>query len=575
MKRRFTKITYLLGISVFVLSSCNKTETAGGTTGPIDVNGTHELVAPSDFNWSASLKESLVVNFDNRYRVSLNNELVHLVDEYGNILAKTAVTANSAQFDLRLPQDANYYVEFPKTGDRKLVSGGGTLEMDIKPQGVLFAQKTGSSLACVNCGTPFENGGVEQPVITKNWTLKSAGSVPSWNTTATDNKIEIWRTGYKGVLAQEGNQFFEMNATQSAAIYQEVCLDPGSVVKWSVYHRGRAGVDMAEVKIGGSLATATTKATMTDGTSAWGYYSGSYTVPVGQTTTFFVFESISTAGSASVGNFLDNFQITCDQDGDGVTDSDDDYPTDPNRAYKSFFPTDGKQIVAFEDLWPSLGDFDFNDMILSNQVEIAKNANGDLVDAKFKISIDAIGAGIHNGVALMLYNGSNTAFGSNVIASVSGDVALDPSNTNGLIVSNDIFATISSYYQNNGTGPSATPDTLEFTVNFSSSAGSNFTPELYLFRANDRSHEIHLSGNPTTSTLNTALLSTNDDNGNYKTANGLPWGIEIFTANSYQHPLEKIDILIAYSQFQQWATSGGADNTTWYNTPDATKVFGN
>lgn len=567
----------MLGITAIVSTSCNKTEVTGTATNPADVNSTIDLVAPSDFNWSASYKENVTVTFNNPLRISLDNEIIHLVDEFGNILAKTTVSSNSANFELRLPQDANYYVEFPKTGDRQKVGSAGMINMTLTKEGVLFAQKTGStsSLACVNCGTAFENGGVEAPIIGSGYKIMSATSVPRWFTTASDNKVEIWHTGFNGVPAQEGNQFFEINANQPAALYQEVCLTPGSVIKWSVYHRGRSGVDVAELKIGGSVAAATNQTTMTDGTSAWGYYTGTYTVPAGQTSTFFVFEAISSVGGGSYGNFIDNFQITCDQDGDGVPDSDDDYPSDPNKAYKSYFPSAGKQIVAFEDLWPSLGDFDFNDMILSNQVVISKDANGDLVDAEFKVAVDAIGAGLHNGVALMIYDVNNTAYGANVISSISGDVTADPSNTNGLILSNDIFATIPAYYQNNGTGPSATPDTISFTINFNANAGSDFTPELYLFRADDRSHEVHLSGNPTTATLNTALLSTNDDNGNYKTANGLPWGMEIFSSNDYQHPLEKVDILDAYIQFQQWATSGGAENVSWYNSPDPTKVFGN
>ncbi len=44
----------------------------------------------------------------------------------------------------------------------------------------------------------------------------------------------------------------------------------------------------------------------TDGTTAWGFYSGTYTVPAGQTVTRFAFRSVASAGgNQSVGNFLD------------------------------------------------------------------------------------------------------------------------------------------------------------------------------------------------------------------------------------------------------------------------------
>ena len=227
--------------------------------------------------------------------------------------------------------------------------------------------------------------------------------------------------------------------------------------------------------------------------------------------------------------------------------------------------------MAFEDLWPSLGDFDFNDLIVSNQVEIKKNAAGIPLEAKFKISIDAIGASIDNGFAMMLYTQDKLAFASNIIQEVSGDVSLDPANVNGLIITNDIFETIHDRYQNNGVGPEGVPDTLQFTITFNASA-ANFIPEIYLFRRDDRSHEIHRSGFPATSTMNPALFNTGNDAGDFKTANGLPWAMEIITNTMYKCPIEKIDILLAYPKFQSWAESNGADNPTWYLEPVADKV---
>ena len=49
------------------------------------------------------------------------------------------------------------------------------------------------------------------------------------------------------------------------------------------------------MKIGDDLATASVVETMSDGTTAWGVYSGTYTVPVGQSTTVIAFDAVSTA----------------------------------------------------------------------------------------------------------------------------------------------------------------------------------------------------------------------------------------------------------------------------------------
>jgi LruC domain-containing protein len=566
---KWASLCLLLGAT----ASCSKRDPNTATLEG-DASNTGELATPEGFDWSASFKGSVNVNFDNPRNISLENEPVYLISENGTVLKKAIVANQQVQFNVQLPEDANYYISFPNTGNRQKITGS-QINMSISDNGFVMKKSKTNTSSCTACTSPFINGDMESPVILSKYTIINENSVPGWETDASDNKIEIWQSGFNGVPAQEGNQFFEMNANRPAALYQSLCLDPGSTIKWSVYHRGRAGVDVANVKIGSSLASATVQATMTDGTSGWGHHTGTYVVPAGQTTTLFIFEAVSAAGGSSVGNFIDNFKITCDLDGDGINDNEDDFPNDPNRAFTSYFPSAGKQVVAFEDLWPSLGDFDFNDMVLATQGVVTKDANNQLVEATFKVAVDAIGAGIHNGIAMMLYDANNQIIGNNIIASVSGDAALDPDNTNGLIVSSDIFTSISTYYQNNGTGPSATPDTLSFTINFNANAGSDFAPELYLFRANNRGHEVHLSGYPRTASLNQNLLNTADDNGDFKTSNGLPWAIEIITTNDYKNPIEKVDILDAYPQFQQWATSGGTDNVTWYNTPILEQVFEN
>ena len=52
----------------------------------------------------------------------------------------------------------------------------------------------------------------------------------------------------------------------------------------------------------------------------------------------------------------------------------------------------------------------------------------------------------------------------------------------------------------------------------------------------------------------------------------MPWGIEILTSNTFKNPIERIEILHAYPQFQLWATSSGVQNTTWYAFPESDKV---
>ncbi|WP_336032653.1 DUF7507 domain-containing protein [Geodermatophilus sp. FMUSA9-8] len=164
-----------------------------------------------------------------------------------------------------------------------------------------------------SCGTTaaLQNGGFELPVLADNsYAFVAEGSVPGWRTTASDKRIEIWRTPFQGVSAGSGSQFAELNATQPSTLYQDVTTTPGTTLRWELQHRGRAGTDVMAVNIGAPNGTLARQALISDGTSAWGTHSGTYSVPAGQTTTRFAFAAVTTAGgNASVGNFLDSISF--------------------------------------------------------------------------------------------------------------------------------------------------------------------------------------------------------------------------------------------------------------------------
>ncbi|MBD3575229.1 DUF11 domain-containing protein [Streptomyces sp. KD18] len=155
------------------------------------------------------------------------------------------------------------------------------------------------------------NGSFEEPVVTDVEILpdstqtQTAKRVPGWRTTAADHRIELWRSGFQGVPAAEGTQFAELNANEVSTLYQDLATTPGTKLYWRLHHRGRLGQDTMALDIGAPGA-AVEQGRFTDGTTAWGYHTGTYTVPAGQTTTRFAFRSVAAAGGApTVGNFLD------------------------------------------------------------------------------------------------------------------------------------------------------------------------------------------------------------------------------------------------------------------------------
>ncbi len=162
------------------------------------------------------------------------------------------------------------------------------------------------------------NNGFEAPGGVSTFLIMDIDSVPHWETNATDQKAEIWADGYNGVPAHEGEFFAELNANQVASLFQDIPTTPGSMVEWSIAHRGRSGEESATVSIGVPGGALGVVENMTTGTSAWIVYSGTYVVPAGQTVTRFSFDSL---GGGSSGNFIDDFKLVAaslDDDGDGI-----------------------------------------------------------------------------------------------------------------------------------------------------------------------------------------------------------------------------------------------------------------
>ena len=105
--------------------------------------------------------------------------------------------------------------------------------------------------------------------------------VVGWRTTGINGIIEFWYNGYSGAFANAGKTHAELNADQVSALYQDIDTIPGMLLYWALAHRGRAGVDVMELRIGPPNATVLQRQ-MSDGNTLWGRHSGTYIVPAQQ-----------------------------------------------------------------------------------------------------------------------------------------------------------------------------------------------------------------------------------------------------------------------------------------------------
>lgn len=159
---------------------------------------------------------------------------------------------------------------------------------------------------CSNACFTGLNNGFESPVLSAaTYLVFDISTLPGWSTTASDNQVELWSTGFQGVTAYEGSQFAELNANLPGTLIKELNATAGAAVNIAFAHRGRSGVDVMQVSIGPVGGPFVTLGTFSDGTTGWGYYTLPYTMPSSGAYQL-RFVPISTAtGSLSVGNFLD------------------------------------------------------------------------------------------------------------------------------------------------------------------------------------------------------------------------------------------------------------------------------
>jgi hypothetical protein len=136
--------------------------------------------------------------------------------------------------------------------------------------------------------------------------------IPFWDTTAPDQVIEIWPSGFQNYFAYAGDYFAEINAQTSVsqALFQPFYATPGSQYQVQFAHMGRQDfLNTMRVAISGE-------------TSGLQYFPTEYTAPVRQwnfnTVNFLAVETnyqliFSATSNEAGGNFLDAINVVCPQ----------------------------------------------------------------------------------------------------------------------------------------------------------------------------------------------------------------------------------------------------------------------
>ncbi len=274
----------------------------------------------------------------------------------------------------------------------------------------------------------------------------------------------------------------------------------------------------------------------------------------------------------------DNIGDACDldNDNDGVDDSVDYYPCDATASAVAFGPAeDAQAMMEYEDQWPSKGDLDFNDVVVTYNVVLKQNAAGQTVGMRATFDPLALGGVFDNGLAWHIPAPANQlAF---VTRSVAGGPAtpisvstLDAELT--VVISNNMrefFGGQAGQINSLPTLPQLAGQQVVVEIAFIApvSVAAGAAPyDLFVFRSADPAHEIHQPAFAGTAAMNTTLFNSADDASgsgrNFVDAQGLPFALHIPQLAPY--PLEGVGISNLFPNIITFALSGGLTNADFY-----------
>jgi LruC domain-containing protein len=270
-----------------------------------------------------------------------------------------------------------------------------------------------------------------------------------------------------------------------------------------------------------------------------------------------------------------------DADGDGVNDVIDDYPNDPKKAFNNYYPSkDNVATLAYEDMWPKKGDYDFNDLVVDYNFNQVSNGSNNVVEVNAALTIRAIGASFKNAFSLQF---NTTPANVKSVTGQSLNNGVFALNSNGteknqslavVPIFDDPFKVLNAGSMVNTSvgGSYIAPKTMnvkiEFITPMSSSSLGTVPYNPFIVVNGIRGKEIHLAASAPTDLVDKSMFGTGDDDTNlatqkyYMSDTSLPWAIN--TPVQFAYPSEREDIRKGFNFFNSWSESRGSNHKDWY-----------
>jgi LruC domain-containing protein len=295
----------------------------------------------------------------------------------------------------------------------------------------------------------------------------------------------------------------------------------------------------------------------------------------------------------------------------GVSDGEvEDYQidiTEPNVSVRYYPSSSEWATIAFEDNWPSIGDYDFNDLVMNYRIH-EYIRDGEVIRVKLEGQLAAVGASFHNGFAFHLPGVARDSVDESAIRFTINDI---PQNASPLeadrsqviaIIANDVWDYVSAgedckYYRSEKGCGSKIQMRFSMTLPMDNAIPTEVMPEFpydpFLFATEGfehgyvfglppgRAYEIHLPNKAPTEAFRTDFFDRGQDksepenNRYFVNENGMPWAINV--GIEWHYPLEYMDVIFAYPSFASFVENEGRINADWYILDNANikNVFSN
>lgn len=264
-------------------------------------------------------------------------------------------------------------------------------------------------------------------------------------------------------------------------------------------------------------------------------------------------------------------------------------PTDPEFPIITEDATN--YTFAFEDNWPTYGDFDLNDIVTTlDKITVALNGNGSVGSYKIEGTLQAVGASkkLGLGIQFLGFSANNVSGVNGIVQGMTNSASLnfEAGQTNPvLIICNDAHSFLGNAaddreYINTIADGNNNKDGAKFEISVTFRDGAVAPADININKldmfvisreadAKTKRIEIHAAGYAPTDLGNTNQFGNGNDNSSvaskryYLSKENLAWGVVVPT--NFAWPLEYRNIKDVYGNFESWVTSGGKENKDWYN----------